>query len=97
MPAVLFEERLVTSMLFRNIVRVMLTPERLTLSVAFWNLRDIPVNEIQSVHFYRDWLGKEITVEYIGEDGLSRDARWITRKDQQWKQVFAYLGVKLRE
>jgi hypothetical protein len=96
MTAPLFEEQLVTSMVFRNMVRVTLAPECLTLSVWFWKLRDIPVHEIQSIHFYRDWLGKEITVEYIGKDGLSRDARWTTRRDEQWKQVFTYLGVKLR-
>lgn len=94
MTTVICEEYGATSMLLHRLAHVVLTDERLALSTWFWNLRDVPVAAIQAVHFYQDWLGNEVTVEYLGDDGLSHAVRWTTRHDGAWKRAFALVGVK---
>ena len=94
---IIYEEHFITSLLFRGLAHVRLTDSTFTLSLVLmrWIVIRIPLASITEVHFYRDLLGREVTVSYYNENGLFKGLRFSTRHEQRWLQAFEHVGIRI--
>ena len=94
-----YEEHFITSLLFRGLAHARLTDSAFTLSLVLmrWVVIRIALASITEVHFYRDQLGREVTVSYYNQDGLFKGLRFSTRNGEQWQQAFQHVGVRITQ
>ena len=85
------------SLLFRGLAHARLTETAFTLSLILmrWVVIRIPLSSITEVHFYRDLLGREITVSYYNHERLFKGLRFSTRNEQLWQQAFQHVCVRI--
>lgn len=89
----LYEEHMVTTVWFRNMVHVTLTTDYLTFTTLWIKLKTIPVKAIREVALYKALLSRKIIVTYSDTHGLPHYAEWTTRRFDQWNQVFHQAGI----
>ena len=96
---IIYEEHFITSLLFRGLAHARLTDSTFTLSLVLmrWVVIRIPLASVTEVHFYRDLLGREVTVSYNNQVGLFKGLRFSTRNREQWQQAFQHVGVRIAQ
>lgn len=96
---IVYKKHFITSLLFRGLAHVRLTDSTFTLSLVLmrWIVIRIPLASITEVHFYRDLLGREITVSYYNQNNLFKGVGFSTRNEERWQQAFQHVGIRISQ
>jgi hypothetical protein len=94
---IVYEEKYITSLLFRGLAHARLTEASFTLSLVLmrWVVLCIPLSSITEAHFYKDLLGREIAVSYYNREGLFKGLRFSPRSAKRWQDAFHQVGIRI--